>query len=98
VLSKFRNIVKLKDYIMALREGGNEGEDRFMSQPAFARAIGWDFTPDPTESTKAKIEKARRLADLFNAHLSKINPGSAAINGALNEKTTADEYPYDTLF
>jgi hypothetical protein len=39
-----------------------------------------------------------RLAKLFNTHLSKINPGSAAINEALNEKTTADEYPQDTLF
>jgi hypothetical protein len=83
---------------MALREGGNEGERKFMSLPAFAAEIGWDFTPDPTEDTATKIDKAMRLAKLFNTHLSKINPGSAAINEALNEKTTADEYPQDTLF
>jgi hypothetical protein len=83
---------------MALREGGNEGERKFMSLPAFAAEIGWDLTPDPTEDTDTKTKKAMRLGDLFNAHLGIINPGSAAINGALNEKTTADEYPQDTLF
>jgi hypothetical protein len=89
----------LKDDIMALREGGNESDkNQAWSLPAFAAEMGWDLTPDPSEDTATKIDKAMSLAELFNKRLSEINPGSAAIHGVLNEKPIDRANPQTTLF